>query len=943
MARNHRRTVSDVFNIEVASAEAESNRLVVDQQLHQLQLQQQHQQQQNLAFSDITKCSPSSSSSDFQSTSDSNFLLRADGAHRRQQHQYCYGSVDNNNKQATAMIANGGAELDDDVLQQVQQHHQREDGVLEHDDVDDDNDDDDEDGIREYASRSRQGSQFESSAVAADCGRASRVAVDSFRRWSANFGKSIKNNKRNMYNKTIRFMPSRLQKTLSIDGDLITSTASDVEHITMELEQKEQLMEDNPLSEQLRIEAIKSMAQTLSIKRQIRANLTRTVNRRSVSRSKSFGLLRKCKYGGKMYLSRSMKFVKHAITNFELFYGSMKEIEGHFGSRISAYFKFLRWLLVLNLLVVVFVFWFVTFPQILYAGLQEASRDSEGKPLNVSQDVVESTAKMLQNVRGDFRFTDVFTGEGYLTESIMFYGFYTNSSFTLLPGTSEYSLPHAYFLTVMIMYLATFAFVSLSMARSYRVSFIESSGAVHNVLTHKIFCSWDFGIANEKAAQLKHASIYQELREHLTVLNRPAVPSGKWYRLRSTAFHLTAHLTVLLMITSIGYGTWMLLQQFGETEHFSTWSALYVSIATNVTMLAFQYIFRFIAEKEDYRRASIALNINLLRNFLLQLCIVGVLMCYWLTRSYDTCWETRIGQEIYRLVVVDFIISVLFLASLQASRYALNRFYCRTISLPEFCLTNNSLGLVYNQTLLWFGLLFSPLLCLIVVGKLLFIFYVKKLSLIYFCKIPDKLWRSSQTHTLFLVLVFVSLFGVIVTHGYIMTQVPVSSECGPFRGNTYMYQLFMQGILKLREEHIFWKIFMYITKPAMIGGLLLAMAVVAYYLRAKSKAQIAKVRLLKEMLCMEAKDKEFLLANISKITRGKEWDFDRDLLAGRQNGADKYYSDPSGTWRYAESPRKISGNSIVGEDNDNGQSPNGISGYQRIDELGEERVRMRRF
>ncbi|XP_055531630.1 transmembrane channel-like protein 5 [Wyeomyia smithii] len=904
MARNHRRTMSDVFNIEVASTEGglrPKDATTADPQ-----------QRQNVNFADIAKCSPSSSSSDFQSTSDSNFLLRADGAYRRQ-YSYDDGSVDNK------QLVNGGVELDEE-LQQVQKQQQQQ-RHNKKEEEDDDNDKDEEDGIQEYASR--QGSQFESSA---DCGRASRVAVDSFRRWSANFGKSIKNNKRNMYNKTIRFMPSRLQKTLSIDGDLITSTATDVEHITMELEQREQLMEDNPLSEQLRIEAIKSMAQTLSIKRQIRANLTHTVNRRSVSRSKSVGFLRKCKYRGKMYLSRSIKFAKQAITNFELFYGSMKEIEGHFGSRISAYFKFLRWLMVLNLLVVVFVFWFFTFPQILYAGLQEGSHSTEGK--------------VLQNARPEFQFTDVFTGEGYFTESIMFYGSYSNSSFTLLPGTSEYSLPHAYFLTVIIMYLATFAFVSISMARSYRVSFIESSGAVHNILTHKIFCSWDFGIANEKAAQLKHASIFQELREHLTVLNRPEVPSGKWYKLRSTTFHLTAHLTVLLMITAVGYGTWMLLLNFGETEHFSTWSALYVSIATNITMLGFQYVFRFISEKEDYRRASTALNINLLRNFLLQLCIVGVLLFYWLTRTYDTCWETRIGQEIYRLVVVDFIISVLFLAFLQATRYALNRFYCRTISLPEFCLTNNSLGLVYNQTLLWFGLLFAPLLCLIVVAKLLLIFYVKKFSLIYFCKTPDKLWRSSQTHTLFLVLVFVSLFGVIVTHGYIMTQVAVSSECGPFRGNSYMYQLFMQGILKLREEHIFWKVFIYITKPAMIGGLLLAMAVVAYYLRAKSKAQIAKVRLLKEMLCMEAKDKEFLLANISKITRGKEWDFDKELLSGRKNGADKYYSDPSGTWRYAESPRKISGNPIIiGEDNDEGPN-SGVSGYQRIDELGEERVRI---
>ncbi|XP_055633381.1 transmembrane channel-like protein 5 [Toxorhynchites rutilus septentrionalis] len=889
MAHRHRRTVSDVFNIEVAN---------------ESRLQQQSPDAQHLSFAEASKCSPSSSSSDFQNTSDSNFLLRVDDAYRDQYHHEGGGGDGKQNQIVNGSVENNANEDGENYDDEVQEF-------------------DDKEGS----------SHFEMNVAAADSSRAaSRVAVDSFRRWSANFGKTIKNNKRHMYNKTIRFMPSRLRKTLSIDGDLITTTASDVEQITLELEQREQLMEDNPMSEQLRIEAIKSMAQALSIKRQIRANLTCTVNRRSISRSKSVSFLRKCKYSGKVYATRFVKFVAHVVTSFELFYGSMKEIEGHFGGRISAYFKFLRWLLVLNLALVVFMFWFVSFPQILYTGSERYDTEMQGKDATVE-------ARAMANVRSKFEFTDLFTGEGYFTNSILFYGFYSNTSFTLIPGTSEYSLPHAYFLTTVVMYLATFVVVSVSMARSYRISFIEASGSVHNILTHKIFCSWDFGIANEKAAQLKHASIFTELQEHLTRLNRTATPPGRWQKLRMTALRISTHSFVFLMIASIGFGIWMLLQRFGETEHFNTWSALYVSISTNITILVAQFIFRFISRIEDYRPSSTTLNINLMRNFLLQLCIVGTLMFYWLNKTYDNCWETSIGQEIYRLVVIDFIVSVLCLTSLQATRYAANRFYSRSISLPEFCLTNNSLALVYNQSLLWFGLLFSPLLCVIVTIKLLLIFYVKKQTLLYFCKPPTKMWRSSQTQTLFLVLVFVSLFGVMMTYAYIMTHVPISGECGPFRGNTYMYQLFMQGILKLREEHIFWKIFMYVTKPAIIGGVLLTMGVVTYYLRAKSKAQIAKVKLLKEMLCMEAKDKEFLLANISKITRGKEWYFDKDFLNLRKHSADKYYSDPSGTWRYAESPRKVNGNTVLREDDG---SPN-CSGYQRIDECNEEHVRMRRF
>uniref|UniRef100_A0A2M4A3F4 Putative transmembrane channel-like protein 5 n=1 Tax=Anopheles triannulatus TaxID=58253 RepID=A0A2M4A3F4_9DIPT len=754
----------------------------------------------------------------------------------------------------------------------------------------------------------------------------------SFRRWSSNLGRSVKNNKRTVYNKTIRLMPSRLQKTLSIDGDLITTSGSDVDHITMELEQREQLMEDNPIAEQLRIEAIKSIAQRIATKRQIRAQLTQTVNRRA-TRSKSIGLLRRYNYSSKVYAARIAKLLKSFVTNFELFYGSMKQIEGHFGSRISAYFKFLRWLLVLDLTLLLFIVSFVTFPQLL-AGPTEAPAGTAS----------------TTSVRDHFSFMDLFTGEGYLTKTVLYYGAYSNQSFTLVPGTAEYSLPHAYFLTITVMVLATFIVVSISMGRSYRISFIEASGTVQNILTHKIFCSWDYGIANEKAARLKHATIRHELLEQLAQRNRPPPVVGRWQHLRSTALHALAHATVLALIGGVAASVWALLVRFGESEHFAAWSALYVSLLSNTTRLVFGRVFRMLGRIERYRQVATQLNIQLLRDFLLQLTIVGVLLAFWLTRSHTGCWETAIGQELYRLIVVDFLLSTLLLTVVSAVRYGLHR-RCTgaTITPPPFCLETHSLGLIYNQTLLWFGLLFAPLLVPVVALKFLFLFYVNKFELLYLCQPPTKLWRSSQTQTLLLVLVFVSLFGVLLTHGYIITQVRVSSECGPFRGTDYMYQLFMQGILKLREEHLFWRVFVYITKPAIIGGVLLAMGVVAYYLRAKSRAQIAKVKLLKELLCMEAKDKEFLLANLSKIARGKECigdGFGSERLDGCLRGGglrigptDKYATDASATWRYEHSQSNVrngtgtvpSGSGITG-------SP--VRGYHRFED--EEKLRMRR-
>lgn len=62
-----------------------------------------------------------------------------------------------------------------------------------------------------------------------------------------------------------------------------------------------------------------------------------------------------------------------------------------------------------------------------------------------------------------------------------------------------------------------------------------------------------------------------------------------------------------------------------------------------------------------------------------------------------------------------------------------------------------------------------------------------------------------------------------------------------------------------------------------INSIVYACSVVVYYLRSKSLARIAMVKLLKEMLYLEAKDKEFLLTNITRVTQGKGMSTDDEL------------------------------------------------------------------
>lgn len=156
-----------------------------------------------------------------------------------------------------------------------------------------------------------------------------------------------------------------------------------------------------------------------------------------------------------------------------------------------------------------------------------------------------------------------------------------------------------------------------------------------------------------------------------------------------------------------------------------------------------------------------------------------------------------------------------------------------------------------------------------VVVKLFVTWYVQKLFLMKLCVPPSRSWRAAQTQTVFLILSFLSLLLVLAVHGYMIVNVE-SPKCGPFSDHSYIYKLVIDGILQLEENSIFWRVLIYFTKPGVIALILVALCVRVYYLRAKALAQKKVVGLLKEMLVWEAKDKEFLLEQISKVTQGRK-------------------------------------------------------------------------
>ncbi|CAH1397573.1 unnamed protein product [Nezara viridula] len=647
-------------------------------------------------------------------------------------------------------------------------------------------------------------------------------------------------------------------------------------HVAMMPDLSENLANEETTWEEMML--IKTMPINMSQKREIKAKLLSADTFR-LQGLKQFKLKKRKLWE---YLKVRRKELYKMI---ELWRQCFITIEGNFGTGVVAFFFFIKWLMFLNLTITVIIVCFVVVPTLL---MQEKESDPCAQ---INDTSYECCPKIYFNSWTNLTITpyNILQGNGWLESTIMFYGYYPNS--ILENVILNYNLPLAYIATAAVYLLLSLCAMIKKAASGFKDRLMESEGQYYKYCS-MVFGGWDFCISNESSAKIKHKAIYKEIKENLETerreeekKNRNEEEELRFFFIRVFLNGISILICVfagLLIFYTFQYSVGELQKDVHDDLH-----RLLLEFAPYLCIvglnLVIPNILNYFVILENYSPIS-ALRVAFFRTVILRLSSLGVLLASFFSLVRCTsdpatcsspicqkplCWETYIGQQIYKLLILDILsnAAITFLVNFPRMLLAkhLKCKFTQILGAQEFELPKHVLDVVYSQTLVWFGSFYAPLLPALATVLFFLVFYIKKFACLVNSSPSTTIYRASRSDSMFMSVLLVSFTVAVIPWAYTMTELEPSKSCGPYMGRLSVWSL----IREFYNSFPSWVIFCFegIVSSTFAVPTFFILILSLYYYYIVSKANKQMVNVLKKQLILEGHDKQFLLNRLSAFIK----------------------------------------------------------------------------
>ncbi|CAF0826530.1 unnamed protein product [Adineta steineri] len=438
---------------------------------------------------------------------------------------------------------------------------------------------------------------------------------------------------------------------------------------------------------------------------------------------------------------------------------------------------------------------------------------------------------------------DLIDGTGSLTLNRLFIGYYRNLTKSNDDGSyfQTYNMGLAVFLTIFACLLVTGIIIVRKFGDGMRKSYVQNESFENNLFQY-IFARWNYRSVHNVLARRHEQRFKSEIKNILFELDDKR--SFKFERAKDKIIFQIQRLC-LWLITIIIFGGAITILYFTHRFSFQerakkemnndvTGSNRFLdmlieylpSIIVSVINLTSQLVFAYMRDFKLYTRTS-ALRHYLIRVIIMRLVLLFSFVFIIILQitcnsnqcgrqseliecaeikgkaTFIHCWETLIGQAIYRLVLTDTVVMLIVHLIVDPIRTLLRRCFFpeqvvqeqdgTTIKIHaapktwflfqplEFEVGDYVLDLTYSQTLCWHGILFCPYLPLIAAVKNIIIFATKSLSLAFFRKRSGLELSPARARYIFTSVLLFSFVWALLPIAFLSTSLRPSRGCGPFR------------------------------------------------------------------------------------------------------------------------------------------------------------------